>query len=158
MPFRLLHNGDRIFLTSAGQGFFFRFQNTQGPCSHMVYLRLEHAREITSICLCGLWLPIHAIHNHDGIIIIIIKWNHCPRYWPFVRGIHRSPVNSPDKGQWRGALMFSLICTRRNGWVNNREAGDLRRHRTHYDVIVMFNSGLTELNRLVICVHCISAG
>ena len=26
------------------------------------------------------------------------------------RGIHRWPVNSPHKGQWRGALMFSLIC------------------------------------------------
>ena len=45
--------------------------------------------------------------------------------------------NSPHKGQWRGALMFSLICARINGWVNNREAGDLRRHRAHYDVIVM---------------------
>ena len=33
-----------------------------------------------------------------------------PRYWLFVRGIHRSPVNSPHKCQWRGALMFSLIC------------------------------------------------
>ena len=49
----------------------------------------------------------------------------------------RSPVNSPHKGQWRGALMFSLICVWINGWVNNREAGDLRRYRTHYDVIVM---------------------
>ena len=67
----------------------------------------------------------------------VIKWNHFPRYWPFVRGIHRSPVNSPHKGQWRGALMFSLICVWINGWVNNREAGDLRRHRAHYDVIVM---------------------
>ena len=47
------------------------------------------------------------------------------------------PVNSPHKGQWRGALMFSLICVWINGWVNNREAGDLRRHRGHYDVIVM---------------------
>ena len=47
------------------------------------------------------------------------------------------PVNSPHKGQWRGALMFSLICTWINAWVNNREAGDLRRHRAHYDVIVM---------------------
>ena len=47
------------------------------------------------------------------------------------------PVNSPHKGQWRGALMFSLICARINGWVNNSEAGDLRRHRGHYDVIVM---------------------
>ena len=43
---------------------------------------------------------------HDDVI----KWKHFPRYWPFVRGIHRSPVNSPHKGQWRGALMFSLIC------------------------------------------------
>ena len=46
-------------------------------------------------------------------------------------------VNSPHKGQWRGALMFSLICARINGWVNNGEAGDLRRQRAHYDVIVM---------------------
>ena len=61
----------------------------------------------------------------------------CPRYWPFVRGIHRSPVNSPHKGQWRGALMFSLICVWINGWVNNREAGDLRRYRAHYDLTVM---------------------
>ena len=49
---------------------------------------------------------------------------HFPRYWPFVRGIHRSPVNTAHKGQWRGALMFSLICVW-NGWVNSREAGDL---------------------------------
>ena len=63
----------------------------------------------------------------------------CPRYWPFVRGIHRSPVNSPYKGQWRGALVFSLICARINDWVNNREAGDLRRHRAHYDVTVMWH-------------------
>ena len=44
----------------------------------------------------------------------------------------------PRKGQWRGALMFSLICTRINGWVNNREAGDLKRHPSHCEVIVMF--------------------
>ena len=48
------------------------------------------------------------------------------------------PVNSTHKGQWRGALMFTLICARMNGWVNNREAGDLRRYHTHYDVIVMY--------------------
>ena len=67
----------------------------------------------------------------------VIKWKHFPRYWPFVRGIHRSPANSPHKGQWRGALMFTWICARINGWVNNRETGDLRRHHAHYDVIVM---------------------
>ena len=67
--------------------------------------------------------------NHDEVII----WKHFLRYWPFVRGIHRSPVNSSHKGQWRGALMFPLICA----WINNREAGDMRRYRAHYDVIVM---------------------
>ena len=67
----------------------------------------------------------------------VIKWKHFPRYWPFVREIHRWPVNSPNKGQWGGALMFSLIYAWINDWVNNREAGDLRRHRAHYDVIVM---------------------
>ena len=55
---------------------------------------------------------------------------------PFVHYID-IPGESPHKGQWRGALMFSLICARINGWVNNRENGSLRRHRTHYDVIVM---------------------
>ena len=67
----------------------------------------------------------------------VIKWKHFPRYWPFVRGIYRSPVNSPHKGQWRVALIFSLIFVWINGWVNNREAGDLRRYRVHYDVSVM---------------------
>ena len=71
--------------------------------------------------------------SHDGVI----KWKHFPRHWPFVRGIHRPPVNSPYKGQWRGALIISLIYTWINGWVNIRKAGDLRRHRAHYDVTVM---------------------
>ena len=71
--------------------------------------------------------------NHDDVI----KWKHFPRYWPFVRWIHRSPVNSPHKGQWRGAFKFSLICAWINRQVNNREAGDLRRYRAHYDGIVM---------------------
>ena len=66
-----------------------------------------------------------------------IKWKHISCYWPFMWGIHRSLANSPHKGQWRGALVFSLICARTNGWVNNGDAGDLRRHRAHHDVILM---------------------
>ena len=61
-------------------------------------------------------------------------------YWTFVRGIHRSPVNSSHKGQWRGALMLSLICAWINASVNNRDAGDLWHHRTHYAVIVFLCS------------------
>ena len=78
--------------------------------------------------------------SHDDVI----KWKHFPRYWPFVWEIHRSPVNSPHKGQWRGASMFSLICTWINDWLNNREAGDLIHYHAHYDVTVMFDFGNTE--------------
>ena len=75
----------------------------------------------------------------------VIKWKHFPRNWPFVRGIHRSPVNSPHKDRWHWDLMFSLIYAWINEWVNNREGGDLRRHRAHYDAIVM---NLRKVGRL----------
>ena len=76
---------------------------------------------------------------HDDVI----KWKHFPRYCPFVRGIHRSPVNSLHKGQWRRTLMFSLICAWTNGWANHRNAGDLWRHRVPYDVTIMYSVRLT---------------
>ena len=64
-------------------------------------------------------------------------------YWPLVRGIHWSPVNSPHKGQWHGDLMFSLIGAWINAWVNNREAAEFRRHQTHNGVIVLFCVNIT---------------
>ena len=79
------------------------------------------------------WLSLHAVagSNHDDVI----KWKHFPRYWPFVWGFRRSPVNSPHKGQWRGALMFSLICVWINGlskqswgWWFETPSGSLWRH------------------------------
>ena len=81
-------------------------------------------------------------HEHTGPVLDwahndVIKWKHYPRYWPFVRGIHRLPINSPHKRQWRGALMVSLICAWISSWVNSREAGDFRRQRAHYDANVM---------------------
>ena len=60
-----------------------------------------------------------------------------PCYWTFVRGIHRSPMNSPHEGQWRVALMLSFICAWINGWVIIGEAGELRRRRAHYVVTVI---------------------
>ena len=80
---------------------------------------------------------------HDDVM----KWKLFPRCWPFVRGVHLSPVNSTHKGQWRRALMFSFICARINVWVNNRGADDLRRHRAHYDVIVMYFAVITRYTR-----------
>ena len=70
--------------------------------------------------------------DHDDVI----KWNHCPNYWPFVRGIHWSLVDFPkasDTELW----CFFFICAWTNVWTNNRDAGDLRRHSAHYDVTVI---------------------
>ena len=50
------------------------------------------------------WIFLSNHVDHDDVI----KWKHFPRYWPFVRGIHRWPVDSPHKGQWGGALIFLL--------------------------------------------------
>ena len=71
---------------------------------------------VTKWCIVGylsnaLWdLRDGSIRMKPPLHDDVIKWKHFPRYWPFVRGIHGSPVNSPHKGQWRGALMFSLMC------------------------------------------------
>ena len=68
----------------------------------------------------------------------IIKWKHFSRYYPF-EGNPRSPVDSTQKGKWCGTLIFSLICAWR------RDAGDLRRHRSHYDFTVMLHIFLHKL-------------
>ena len=80
----------------------------------------------------------HTFCVHDDVI----KWKHFPRYWPFVRGIHRS-------------RLFSLIFAWTNGGVNNGDAGDLRRHAGHYDVTVMTHKYIPPLflERVFRCSH-----
>ena len=74
---------------------------------------------------------------HDDVI----KWKHFSRYWPFVRGIHWSPVNSPHKGQWHGALFFDLHLNKRlskqswGGWFE-RLSHPLWRHCNGMDPII----------------------
>ena len=92
--------------------------------------------------------------------LLITNFVNAQSFWCFAQstamlmsmGIHWSPVNSPHKGQRRGALMFPLICTWINGWVNNREAGDLRRHRAHYDVTIMQRACMSYIAQD----HCIT--
>ena len=99
-------------------------------------------------------LPLHTgvsaqyvAQNHDNVI----KWKYFPRYWPFLRVIHWSQMTSPHKGQWRGALIYIFfvlfsICAWTNGWVNNRDTGNWRRHQAHYDVTVMWNTVLSVIS------------
>ena len=95
----------------------------------------------------SLWWKLLSIHHmHLSKLLQSYAWwrqqmETFPRYCPFVRVIHRSPVNFPHKYQWREALTIVFICTWSIDLVNNRDAGDLRRHLAHYEV--------TELNWLV---------
>ena len=61
-----------------------------------------------------------------------------------------SPVTGEfsSQSQWRWVLMFSLICAWINGWVNNREAGDLRRHRAHYNVTILYQELMRFQNQI----------
>ena len=96
---------------------------------------------LTHICVTRpQWVNDRGTNSYHTLHI-----NNLPRFvkWYLITEIkhcHRSPTSSPRKGQWRGALMFSSICTWMNGWVNNRDAGDLRRYHTHHDVRVMQNT------------------
>ena len=127
--------------------FFMVYNQSEGKCFDSYYPLpcWIHFRKYTGIFVFLLVLDTAITHSGDQSISSygldryddVIKWKHFPRHWPFVRGIHRWPVNSSLKGHARTPLRFSLICARINGWINNREAGDLKRHRAHYDVSVM---------------------
>ena len=101
----------------------------------------RHHEEKKRLC----WIPIAILST--GTIFMSRKyvrswWRHQMETFfallAICAGNSPAPVNCPHKGQWCGALMLYLVCARINGWVNNREAGDLRLYRAHYDVIVMF--------------------
>ena len=79
----------------------------------------------------------------------VIKWKHFPRYWPFLRGNHRPPVDSPQTDQWGGALMSSLICAWTHCWANIGDAGNIRRHRAYHDVAVKHHRQITTLPMLL---------
>ena len=95
------------------------------------------------------WDRVYPIHMHIVLLCFISWWRHQMEKFSALLAIcaGNSPVTgeSPHKGQWHGALVFSLICVWINGLVNNREAGDLRRYRTHYDVTVMLFVVMTSV-------------
>ena len=70
--------------------------------------------------------------SHDDVI----KWKHFPRL-TICAG--NSPVTGEFPAERPVTRSFDIFFIRAwmNGWLNNREAGDLRSHRAHYDVTVM---------------------
>ena len=101
----------------------------------------------TRTCLCALaagWYCSSA-GNHHEVEVLSAWWSMMTssngNLFRVAGPFHRSPVDLPvdslHKGQWRGALMYSVICAWTNAWANNRDAGDLRWYRAHNDVTLM---------------------
>ena len=126
----LLSVDDNELIALVLKTFYSRRQNTKGTSTvriievsvvincyfvrHQLWKAITvHSCDVISGCYLRQFICVATtITIHDYVII----WKHFPRYWPFVRGIHRSPVNSPHKGQWRGTLMFCLICALNKQW------------------------------------------
>ena len=100
------------------------------------------------------WCYTYMLRSHDDVVFIqahnsvrpnnatyVPWWRHQMETFSALLALCAGntpvPANSPHKGQWRGALMFSLIYAWINDWVNSREAGDSRRQRGHYYINVM---------------------
>ena len=111
-------------------------KNSKFPlCIEALYEK-QYSSEVQAICTSV--YPSIIICHYD-----VIKWKHFPRYWPFVRRIHRS-----QRSQRPVTRSFDIFCAWINGWVNNREACYLRRQ---YDVIVIWGI----LNNVLSMSHCI---
>ena len=96
------------------------------------HVRRSCKHDLTSQPIKMRMFLISSLGTHDEVI----NWKH---FRVTGLSVGNSPVTCdfPQRGQWRGDLMFSFICAWINDSVNNRDAGDLRRHLAHYDVIVM---------------------
>ena len=100
--------------------------NSQLVISFQANIGLQCLRKSMNTVSC-IYVPPATVPllQHDEVI----KWKHFPRYWPFVRGIHRSPVNSPHKGQWRGALRLNKRLNEQSwGWGFKTPSCPLWRH------------------------------
>ena len=119
-PWNLNHDGK--FVRKVCHSLAFPQEEVRKWNAHALLIwEMEFARKVIVLTGHPDALHIYKRHNKDpscrhemGTFSVlhddVIKWKHFPRYWSFVRGIHRPLVNSLHKGQWRGALMFSLIC------------------------------------------------
>ena len=132
--------------------------------SSLTYMRHSASDEWTqTLCVHNVinnhrnkWVALSLPQTKAFLIMMTSSNGNISALLAFVRGIHRSPVNSPHKGQRRGTLMFSLIWPWINGWVNSGEAGDLRRHCAHQDVTLMDKLDSSHCEVYIMSSKCVS--
>ena len=101
MPFHVLQAS---FLWSTDGAYQVFFESNIRSCIEICPARIKNElMEITEIVLLGskISLEVYAtchVTNSGAMNYDVMKWKHFKHYWPFVRGIHRSPVDSLHKG------------------------------------------------------------
>ena len=108
--------------------------------NHCCYVKMEERQIIPHHNLPNSWWR-HQMEAFSALLVICA-------------GIQRSLVTYQHKGQWRGAsIFFFFICAEINGWVKNRDAGDLRCRLAHYDVTVMWRTDISL--KWIVCFCCL---
>ena len=129
----------------------------QACCLHIPVYIARVIKANTSGGITVTWQGHPGVSNHTQQIFLwhddVIKWKHFPRCWPFVRGIHRSQVNSPHKGQWRGALMFSLIWAWIKGFLTMTMTMTMKYSLLPSDIQFIINT----LTKEIIHITCVKS-
>ena len=94
----------------------------------MIRLYLSSSKLMFNDCTTKPWAYFMGLYCAFLVHDDAMTWKRNRRYWPFVRGIHRWPVDSHHKGPLTRALMVSFMLVLTNSWTNTRVAVDLRHH------------------------------
>ena len=105
------------------------FRHSRRRCNGQFYVSGKRPMQQGSLCM---WNPLSCMYK---------TWTNwqitCPMAYNNASLRKVTLPFTAEKYQWRGALMFSVICAWTNGWANNRDAGVLKGHRSHYNVTLM---------------------
>ena len=106
------------------------------------YFRIKKTSSDLRLIILAGWIQISVLINatHDDVI----NWEHFPRYWPFVRGTHRSSVNSPQRPVTRSFDVFFDLSKQLSiqwwGWWFETLSRPLWRHRNEkYKLVFMIS-------------------
>ena len=117
---------------------------------HIMFRRTT--KKISKLCIAAPFVMgiqkrlVESPHKRPTMLLVLTWWRY--QMETFSAMLALCAGNSPVNGEFPTKrpvtpmffFMFSLICAWTNGWVNSQDAGDLRRHRAHYDVNVMRSS------------------
>ena len=116
-----------------------------GGCSSQraSWLQCRNRFDVKTSSCCKIAVTILSLWENEAASVLETWWRHQMEISSALLVLCAENSQVASQSHWRRALIFSSICGWTNGWVNNRDAGDLRRRSAYYDVTVM-NQRLVE--------------